>query len=827
MKKIFTLLLLLCFSILTISFGSKAYYDSNSSYMYIYLDGELSIRTHYDTIEKYVNNPDPGDIASNGWPTAWIYNSKVSNKTFDCVTLDLGGTEIVHTFSELYELWIEAWTFADAEGPRTLNVYLWFISSGEESRFAKLYFYKDDVLHPTNDLNYGLYNTNEDFVRWNTDYSFTYNDLLELIEGSELTDGGAFYFEKTTLIKSDFSEKLVGNNTYRIDYVTEKFTENDYFDESYFDTLVLPHDFPATSSSIDLPNTCCGFDITWHISGTYSDYVELKEYSTYTALKKLKNPTKKELVLLVGLVTAENSDGDLQDFEYYHYISLHSDKQQLDTPVVNISSNKMVWDSVDYCYLYGIYLDDELIATTPNNYYYLPGAIDEVGTYVLTVKALSTNESYVDSNYSNGVTFYYTFDYTQLNTPVLELNGHVISWDAISNAAFYEIYVDLNLVKTVNSSVLSFDLNDLNLNSGNYEIRIKAIASELDQYSDSMFSAEIKYEQLGKTISFYFGNELVKTITYSSLASAYETDAERADYFERLLPERVIKNDVIGIVNAFYLDLDLTDEITSDVIYWSWKTLNFIHLDIYLDVTFPLDYQGPTLIYKNPNSFLDISTITNIINGYCKIGASDKYILSIISDGYTGNGNNPGEYIINYQVKVKDYITDINLTIRVTNIIKADYLYGDTWYTSSIISKEDLISTCKNIGVLPNTELAYSIVSYNEETKTDFYAEKADFGNYSFLINYNSTSGQKGLYQFKIKYFGETPYDFIEESTFDMGFLVAIIFIALIVLAIIFYNTKIKKVIKKTKNKKYSYSNKKNNYYNNNYRYSKKKGSRW
>lgn len=83
-----------------------------------------------------------------------------------------------------------------------------------------------------------------------------------------------------------------------------------------------------------------------------------------------------------------------------------------------------------------------------------------------------------------------------MEAPVLRMDNHVLSWEAVTGAKEYEIYVDGELkLTTTQTSVKMIDLElEPSLEGESYKIKVKAITSDIRKYSDSDFSDELSYE---------------------------------------------------------------------------------------------------------------------------------------------------------------------------------------------------------------------------------------------------------------------------------------------------------------------------------------------
>lgn len=804
---ILTLGLILCFS----NIKTEAYYETEGSYVYVYINGTARLRVTYDTMQTYLSEE---GLASNGWPSSWMTNSYTSGMNFDGASWDVSGNQVISTFGVVLDTFFNAFTFADAEGTFSTNVYLWFSSSSSTSKYATLKF---TYTSPTG-------NYDKETITWNTDNVFKYSDFPTVFYNNNtgqydtITGGHWFNDDTLELLSDSYTTIFVGGQTYNFDYFVsgDVGSDTEEFDETKWNSLNVPTILYADEQYAKLPTNFDTYTLVWSLLYPAVNYAEFGTATdTFLPLYRLQPLDTAVTITLQAMVTIDD------DTYYTHEYSIliQADVTQLEAPVLEKiqvgESFKLQWNFVKKAGGYAICLgteEDEVIATvnSQTNTYFLPGALDTVGSYTLYVKALSNQSHYTDSNLSNGVSYYFNSDYRQVSTPVLTLTDHTLSWEASSLVQYWELYCNLELVKVIDGGITSFDLYDLNLDPGTYEFRLVALAADLENYENSKYSEEVTFTQKKQSINFYYNGILFKTIYPSNLQG--EDNAAKNEYFiANLLPTEISLDDGIGVVQGYYLDKELTDEIDSSIIHNSWAAIEYEYLEIYMDVIQPLDYNGPTLIWKKPNAFLDEETITKFVRNACKEGTKDNFTLTLKTDGYTGHGDSPGSYNMIYECKVGDYVSNINLVVRVSASVKVDYLFNDSWYCSTIVAKPDIVATAKAVGSLPETELAYTIVTYHNETSVDYYASKPTTGVYSFLITYNSTSGEKGIYRFEMTYFTNTPFEYVEEKSNILPIILTIGGITITIVVVVLFYKKVVKPLKKAKNKKnfnYSYRKK-------------------
>jgi hypothetical protein len=132
---------------------------------------------------------------------------------------------------------------------------------------------------------------------------------------------------------------------------------------------------------------------------------------------------------------------------------LQYDVIKLSAPVIAYSSSpdsSISWSAVSNADHYLVYLNDALTATvTTTTYDFGSLAAGSYGAYVIaenTSQIEYANPRYLISEKSNAVSF------GKLATPVLTASDNVISWPAIANASYYEIYNFGTLLTTTPSN---------------------------------------------------------------------------------------------------------------------------------------------------------------------------------------------------------------------------------------------------------------------------------------------------------------------------------------------------------------------------------------
>lgn len=150
--------------------------------------------------------------------------------------------------------------------------------------------------------------------------------------------------------------------------------------------------------------------------------------------------------------------------------------EKLSAPIITINKSTGVisWNAVLNADGYEVYEGTTLVSSQTETTYIINKT--EIGTYKYTVKATSTDVNYITSDASNEVTYTYTDSEvtpTQLTAPTITLVGNVITWNAIENASYYEVYEGDSVVARV--AVTSYSINKTAV--GVYSYSVKAASS--------------------------------------------------------------------------------------------------------------------------------------------------------------------------------------------------------------------------------------------------------------------------------------------------------------------------------------------------------------
>lgn len=157
----------------------------------------------------------------------------------------------------------------------------------------------------------------------------------------------------------------------------------------------------------------------------------------------------------------------------------------LAAPVIELDGNVVSWEAVSGATSYTVYVNDDGTSVTGTSYTL---TMTEAGSYTIYVIANSTNAAYTDSARSNTVT--YTVEQTYpLAAPVIELDGNVVSWDAVEHAVSYTVTVN----GTAQAPVTATSYTITETTPGGYTVTVVANAEAGTNYVNSPASNSVTY----------------------------------------------------------------------------------------------------------------------------------------------------------------------------------------------------------------------------------------------------------------------------------------------------------------------------------------------
>lgn len=175
----------------------------------------------------------------------------------------------------------------------------------------------------------------------------------------------------------------------------------------------------------------------------------------------------------------------------------------LETPDIMIQGNIVSWSSVENAESYELHIGTNVYTLETTNY-----AIEnlQAGDYKVKVKAISSKDGYENSEFSTEMSYTVTSSIERISAPVISIVDDELSWTAVENATYYEVYIGVErVVVSTTSYIISSDVMT--------STSIFVIAgTTLDGYKNSLASNIIKYnksvgpEQVNKVFFDYDDN---------------------------------------------------------------------------------------------------------------------------------------------------------------------------------------------------------------------------------------------------------------------------------------------------------------------------------
>lgn len=154
-------------------------------------------------------------------------------------------------------------------------------------------------------------------------------------------------------------------------------------------------------------------------------------------------------------------------------------------------------------------------------------------------------------------------------------------------------------------------------------------------------------------------------------------------------------------------------------------------------------YFGPSDMYKNTSATLTPNDIKNLLANYyidcdCYNSSNIDYDFS----SYIGYADSNGKYPIYISIIDKKY----KFNVICTNKLNGNYYYNSTLYYSinNNLPVDKIVADLKLVGVLPNVSLSTRFNGTNQISQNFIDGSVIAPGTYSYLIDYDSTSGYSG-----------------------------------------------------------------------------------
>ena len=323
-----------------------------------------------------------------------------------------------------------------------------------------------------------------------------------------------------------------------------------------------------------------------------------------------------------------------------------TDTNNTNSITIKIEDDVLLWDSYSGALSYNIYIDNILTDTITTTSYEL--CLKE-GIYQIKVNAKTSNGY---SSFSNVLEYYsdgskYEEPIIKLNAPVIKLNNGVLSWNKVSNAISYDIYINDELLDTI--TTLSYSINEVNGDkyyvvakgensyseksnlieiTGNINTGVVNIFSINDTHGAIMTNANVtgldKVDTLIKTIES--DTDYIKVANGDIFQGGYASNVTRGKIF-------------IDVLNEMDFDCFVIGNHEFD---WGIETIS-VYKDGELsngEANFP--FLGANIVYKSTSTMPDwLDEYTIVENNGLRVG-----IIGVIGEGLTSSIN--AEFVENY-----------------------------------------------------------------------------------------------------------------------------------------------------------------------------------
>lgn len=190
----------------------------------------------------------------------------------------------------------------------------------------------------------------------------------------------------------------------------------------------------------------------------------------------MKSKIRKAMVLsmAVGMCITGCNNGDTPEVS------------QLEVPNVVLQGNTIKWNAVENASAYEVKIGDQVFTTNATSYEL---DIDTAGNYQVSVRAISSDEKYEESDFSSKLNYKVVAQVNRLKAPVASINGNVVTWDSVENATSYDVYVGLS--KT-NVTTTTYTLpEDITSSSSIYVVAL----TTNEAYSQSLASNIVRFNK--------------------------------------------------------------------------------------------------------------------------------------------------------------------------------------------------------------------------------------------------------------------------------------------------------------------------------------------
>lgn len=212
---------------------------------------------------------------------------------------------------------------------------------------------------------------------------------------------------------------------------------------------------------------------------------------------------------------------------------------------LKIAEHTLTWDAVKDAESYVVIINNQeyTVTTTTFDLSTLNLGNGTYSVYVVAKKGATLSMP------STSVNYVVTSGSTQLSVPIIQLTGHMLSWQPIQDATGYQVIVNGQIHST---TATIFDLSTLNLTAGVYNVTVKATSGTLL----SQASAPKSYTVITvENRTLIYGN-LMKAVNPTYVPDMKRTDFENDDEYSMYVRMNTMVN--------LYLDVAIAEGMTGN-----------------------------------------------------------------------------------------------------------------------------------------------------------------------------------------------------------------------------------------------------------------------
>lgn len=318
-----------------------------------------------------------------------------------------------------------------------------------------------------------------------------------------------------------------------------------------------------------------------------------------------------------------------------------------------------------------------------------------------------------DDNILGAVLYHVVDNRTTLDTPVLEVEGTLVTWDAIANADHYAVTIDGN-AHNVNDT--GIDLDDLSLVDGIYSVSVVAVPANTAQYKNSeaaTTTVKVGTPALGKpSISLF-------TQTRTGFEAAIASEIENATSYSWTLYEGSVSEDDSNVVGMGTADaLAFTSTINdSDYLIDAFTVGTTYYLVVTASATGFASTNSDPASFVAENIEAEKGTEENPYTASEAIAKAETLGDSTIENVYvTGIVSKTGTVNTKYN-SVTYYISDDGSTSNQFEVYGGLYKDGANFTDANNVKLGDYVVVCGTLKYFSNNNNSQAEFDVNSQIK--------------------------------------------------------------------------------------------------------------